>query len=43
MNSKSQAGEVRSGVSAERRRLLETIQRRSAAPPLRRIIIEVKP
>jgi hypothetical protein len=31
------------GVSAERRRLSETIQRRSAETPLRRIIIEVKP
>ena len=43
MNSKTQAGEIRNGVSAERRRLSETSQRRSAETPLRRIIIEVKP
>ena len=43
MNSTMQAVEVRSGVSAERRHLSETSQRRSAETPLRRIIIEVKP
>jgi hypothetical protein len=43
MNTKKQVGEVRSGVSAERRHLSETSQRRSAETPLRQIIIEVKP
>jgi hypothetical protein len=43
MNSKTQVGEVRSGVPAERRHLSETSQRRSTETPLRRIIIEVKP
>jgi hypothetical protein len=43
MNNKRQHGEVRSGVSAERRHFLEIGQRRSAETPLRRIIIEVQP
>ena len=43
MNNITPAGEVRSGVSAERRHLLETSRRRSAETPLHRMIIEVEP